>query len=194
MYKNMKPGYNELIGFKKICMRCTNEHLHGLYKTGYTVHAGIHNKVLNVGGYYSTNPRYLNSLPIYTHDKSCLYLLREPNIQLITTDIKNPKLINLVNLYGNYDLVRHIESTHEGYYGSISELQQYLKFCDRSYIYINNLSKILYEISNNSSVEHKNLVIKNNKEILDEIYIYKEYNFNEIVSIYDSIFKIINNL
>lgn len=191
----MKVGMKEYFGVRRIHIQCSDEHIKGLYRTGYVPHAGVHNKVLNIGGYYSKDPLYNDTKPLFTHDRSNFYVLNNPTTKLITGDVNNPILKMLINSYGNYDLLRYVSSIKNNYYGSEQELNNYLKFCDDSHQYLNKLNYILNKLNSNGiNNEDKMNIIKNYKKDLDKIYIYKELKFNDVIYVYDEILKIINNL
>lgn len=195
MYKNMKPGLIELVGYQKICEMCAKEHIIGLYHTGYTTHVGIHNKILNLGGYYTKNMYYKEQYPIFKHKYSGFYLLNDPDRKFITNNIINNELKKLVNIYGDFDLVRYISSIKGEYYGPSNELEEYLNMCDNSHKYLNNLLNILDIINNNNiDKEIKKNIILNNKNLLNDIYLYKKYKFNEIISIHEKIMKIMDDI
>lgn len=191
----MKPGIQELIGFKKVRIKSLDEHIKGLYKTGNTLHVGIHNKNLNLGGYFSKSETYFDKNPLYKHIKSNFYAIDNPVNKYVTDDIKNPILRKIVNIYGECDLVRYITSIDSSYYGSQNELNEYIKVCDESYIYLNKLSSILKKLLNpNISTDDKIEIYMDNKDDLNKIEIYKKYEFNEIIKIYNEINTFINNI
>lgn len=189
----MKPGLKEILGVKRIRNQCLDEHVSGLYKTGYVPHAGVHNNFLNIGGYYSKDPLYNNIKPLYNHDRSYFYVLNDPKFKLISDNIKNPILRKLVDSYAEYDLIRYINSIKNNYYGSENEINIYIKICDESHIYLNKLNYILNELNNELSYENKLTIFKNHKNDLEKINIYKEYEFNNIIETYNKIINIINN-
>jgi hypothetical protein len=165
----------------------------GIYHTGYTSHVGIHNKILNLGGYYTKNIYYMNKNPLFKNKYSGFYPLNDPDRKFITNNILNAELKKIVNIYGNYDLVRYISSMKGEYYGSSNELEKYLNVCDNAHQYLNKLLNILDSINSNIDVESKKKIILDNKEILNDISLYKKYNFSEIIIVHEKI-MIIDNL
>jgi hypothetical protein len=156
--------------------------------TGNFKHGGVYNKNLDTGGYYSTKNTYLNMEFLYQHDYNYFFKLEKPSSKLYTTEIYNKKIREVLDLYGDYDLMRCINNP--SIYNKL-DIEKYFEIRKESY----NFYRKLLAIHENILIDRKYInIYKNDINLQRSIELYKEYNFEDINKMIYKIDEIINNI
>jgi len=129
----MKRSLVEIAAHNKLDSLCKVEHRKGLFLTGNHKHAGIYNIELNEGGYYSSKPTYLTKKFINVHGGSYFFSIEKPSSKLLEENIRNEKLKDIIRVWGDYDVMYHIQQSRHTYYGSEEDLKVYHKVVLESY-------------------------------------------------------------
>ncbi len=186
----MKRNIVEIVAYKEMNNYCINNHVKGILVTGKFKHGGIYNKNLDIGGYYSTKDSYLNMKYLYEHGYNYFYKIEKPSSKLFAIEIYNNKIRELLDLYGDYDLMRCISIYHHNIYNKL-DIEKYYEIRKESYNFYRKLLTIHENIIND---KNKIYLYKNDKDLLRSIEIYREYNFKEINKLIDEIDGIMNNI